>query len=62
MPNGIHTIEDIILFLAENSICNSGWKHCGQKYFMADELEIDVGELEIVCEYLNIDLEKGFKV
>jgi hypothetical protein len=50
----------VINWLAENAICNSGWKNCGQKYFMAEELEISVGELEVVCEYLDIDLDLDF--
>ena len=62
MPNGIHDMRMVVNWLAENAICNSGWKNCGQKYFMAEELEISVGELETVCEYLNINLEKDFEV
>ena len=52
----------VVNWLAENAICNSGWKNCGQKYFMAEELEISVGELEAVCEYLGINLEEDFEV
>ena len=62
MPNGIHDIRMVINWLAKNAIYNSGWKNCGQKYFMAEELEISVGELEAVCEYLGIDLDLDFEV
>ena len=62
MPNGIHDIRMVINWLAENAIYNSGWKNCGQKYFMAEELEISVSELEVVCEYLCINLEEDFEV
>jgi hypothetical protein len=57
MPNGIHTIDEIINCLAETAIYNIGYECCFQKYFMAEELGISVGELEVVCDYFNIALE-----
>lgn len=60
MPNGIHTVEEVIEYLAESFIWTVGWEECGQKYFMAEKLDITVNELEAVCEYLNIDLENDF--
>jgi hypothetical protein len=55
--NGIHTIEDILKYLASEHISDVGYRQCGQIFFMADDLGISVGELEAICEYLGINLE-----
>ena len=65
MLSRIHDMKmvvNILKWLAEDAIRNNGSKNCGQKYFMAEELEISIGELETVCEYLGINLEKDFEV
>ena len=58
MHNVIHSIDEIIEHIAEVAICSVGWDNSWQKYFMADELEITVGELEVVCEHFGIDFWK----
>ena len=60
MYNGIHSVEDIICYIAEECICNVGWEKCGQKYLMAEELGIPINELEVACDYLGIDLDFDF--
>jgi len=55
MHNGIHNIDEVIEHLAEIAICKVGWENSWQKYSMAEELEITVGELEVVAEYLKVD-------
>lgn len=55
MHNGIHSMEEIVEHIAGVAICNAGWNNSWQKYLMAEELEISVGELEVVCEYLDVD-------
>ena len=58
MHNGIHSIDEVIEHIAEVAIWSVGWDNSWQKYFMADELEITVGELEVVCEHFGIDFWK----
>ena len=55
MHNGIHSMDEIIKHLAELAICKIGWENSWQKYSIAEELEITVGELEVVAEYLKVD-------
>lgn len=57
MHNGIHNINEVIEYLAEEAICEVGWRQCGQLMFMADDLGISVGELEVLCDYFEIDTE-----
>ena len=57
MHNGIHNLIELIEYLAEEAICEVGWRQCGQLYFMADDLGISVGELEALCEYFEINVE-----
>lgn len=60
--NGIHTIEEMLKYLASEHISDVGHRQCGQQYFMADDLGISVCELEAVCEYLGINLEEDFEL
>ena len=57
MHNDIHNLIELIEYLAEEAICEVGWRQCGQLYFMADDLGISVGELEALCEYFEINVE-----
>ena len=57
MHNGIHSMDEIIEHIVDVAISNSGWHNCWQKYLIAEDLEITVGELEAVCEYLKLDID-----
>lgn len=57
MYNGIHNLTELIEYLAEEAICEVGWKHCGQFYFMAEDLGIAVNELEALCDYFEINID-----
>ena len=62
MHNGIHSMDEIIKYIVENAIYDMGWKYNWQKYFMAEAFNITIGELEAVCEYLNLEAAKHFEV
>ena len=57
MHNGIHSMEEIINHIVGVAISNAGWNNCWQKYLIAEELEITVGELEAVCDYIKLDID-----
>ena len=57
MHNGIHSMDEIIKHIVSVVISNAGWHNCWQKYLIAEDLEITVGELEAVCEYLKLDID-----
>ena len=57
MYNGIHNLTELIEYLAEEAICEVGWKHCGQFHFMAEDLGITVNELEALCDYFEINID-----
>ena len=50
-------MEEIIEHIVGVAISNVGWHNCWQKYLMAEELEITVGELEAVCDYIKLDID-----
>lgn len=60
--NGIHNTQDVLEYLASEYICDIMHKECGQIFWVADDLGINVGELEMVCDYLNINLENDFEI
>ena len=58
MYNGIHNLTELIEYLAEEAICEVGWKHCGQFHFMAEDLGITVNELVLAMLKLLDELYK----
>ena len=61
---GLDTEEDIrkhmmevLIHIAQSSIYEYAEKHCGQKYCIAEDLGITIKQLEVVCRYLDIDLD-----
>lgn len=50
-------IVEVLAHIVRNSISDYAEEHCGQKYCIAEDLGITIKQLEIVCRYLDIDLD-----
>lgn len=50
-------IVEVLAHIAQSSIYKYAEEHCGQKYCIAEDLGITIKQLEVVCRYLDIDLD-----